>query len=374
MTAIFSCPRVELLLVPEGVPSQKKLTRVYSGLCALVAAFTVLLTPIGVSAVDNATNTLATSTPSDSTSAQSSEPETPWYTSDWISGELETGDFVIGPGRVEVSVKPGESVVRYLTVTNRISANRSFELVVEDIAPGVGGNVIELLGKAKGPYTLRDYISFPQNTLTLGLGERAKIPVTITMPIDADPGGHYGSVLVTTVKDDTNNNPVDEPGMRSPIIARVGVLFFVTVPGAIERAGALANVLLIGSPWWFEKGPVTLGVAFENTGSVHLNPYGELRVTNMFGEEVGFKELEPWFVLPQSLRTRDVTFDREFLLGRYVAEVSINRGYDDIVDTKRVVFWVLPWKVLAGVFGALFAIIFFIRFFFRTFEFKRKGS
>lgn len=297
-----------------------------------------------------------------------------WYTSDSISGELNAGDFVIGPGRVEAEVKPGETVVRYITVTNRISDNRVFELVVEDVAGGSGDSVVQLMGNEPGPYTLRDYVSFPDNKITLALGERARIPVTITMPIDADPGGHYGSVLVTTVRDGSDEDPTEAPGTRSPIIARVGVLLFITVPGDVVKSGITRSLSLIGKPWWFEKGPVRFGIAYENTGSLHLNPYGELRITNMFGEEVGYQKLDPWFVLPKSLRTREVEWNREFLLGRYVAEVHVNRGYDDIIDIEKVVFWVLPWKIVAGTFVGLFIIFFCIRFFLRTFEFKRKGT
>lgn len=297
-----------------------------------------------------------------------------WYTSDSISGELNAGDFVIGPGRVEAEVKPGETVVRYITVTNRISDNRIFELVVEDVAGGSGDSVIQLMGSEPGPYTLKDYISFPDNKITLALGERARIPVTITMPIDADPGGHYGSVLVTTVRDGSDEDPTDAPGTRSPIIARVGVLLFITVPGNVVKSGQTLSLSLMGKPWWFEKGPINFGIAYENTGSLHLNPYGELRITNMFGEEVGYQKLDPWFVLPKSLRTREVQWSREFLLGRYVAEVHVNRGYEDIIDIQKVVFWVLPWKIVAGMFVGLFIIFFCIRIFLRTFEFKRKGG
>ncbi len=85
-------------------------------------------------------------------------------------------------------------------------------------------------------------------------------------------------------------------------------------------------------------------------------------------------ELEPWFVLPESVRSRPIVFDRELLLGRYVATAFVNRGYgeDDIVDQHSVVFWVVPWKIVAGVFLVIFVIIFGITAFFRRFEFKRK--
>ena len=36
--------------------------------------------------------------------------------------------------------------------------------------------------------------------MELELGERARIPVTITVPADAEPGGHYGSVFISTIR------------------------------------------------------------------------------------------------------------------------------------------------------------------------------
>lgn len=306
-----------------------------------------------------------------STSEEASAPQEKWYKSEQLSGAFEVGDFVVGPGLAEIEVAPGETVVQYMSVTNRISGSRIFRLEVEDITGSADGSrSVSLTGDKEGPYSLRDWISFPEDSFTLELGERARIPVTFTVPPDAEPGGFYGSVLISTDRTAENQEGSNVP--RSPLIARIGSLFFVTVEGEAERTGQTLEINTITDSAWYEEGPVNLGVVFENTGSVHLNPYGELAVTNMFGEEVGFVELEPWFVLPKSLRVREVTWDREFLLGRYTVTAKVNRGYDDIVDEVSTTFWVLPWKIVLGTFAALFVLIFIIRTFFRTFEFKRK--
>ena len=105
---------------------------------------------------------------------------------------------------------------------------------------------------------------------------------------------------------------------------------------------------------------------------MHLDPYGEIHITNMFKEEVGYIELNSWFALPKSLRSREVPWDRELLMGRYTATAKINRGYNDIIDTQTLTFWVIPWKVIAGVFATLFLVFFLFRFILKNFEFKRK--
>ena len=92
----------------------------------------------------------------------------------------------------------------------------------------------------------------------------------------------------------------------------------------------------------------------------------------MSGEEVGFVELDPWFALPASLRLREVSWSREFLIGRYIATAKINRGYDDIIDEATLTFWVFPLRYILGGLIVVFLFAFLIRAFFKRFEFKRK--
>ncbi len=295
-----------------------------------------------------------------------------WYTSDSISGnDVDLGDFVVGPGKVEVTVKPGETVTQMMTVTNRIADNKTFTLTVEDMSGSADpSSAVVLLGDKNGPYTLRNNISFAGKEFTLALGERAQIPVTITMPLDSEPGGYYGAVLVSTIQ---KNEEEDSAIANSPIIARIGTLFFITVPGAIEQSGQVTDFSTIPDKWFYTKGPINVGILFENTGSKHLNPYGEIKVQNIFGEEVGFVEIEPWFVLPKSLRLREIVWDREVLLGRYTITAAINRGYEDIVDEKVITIWVLPWQFLASIFLGVLVLISLIKFIGSRFEFKRKS-
>lgn len=298
--------------------------------------------------------------------------ESPWFRLEKLQGDsFDQGDFVIGPGKVEIEGKPGETIIKEISVTNRISDDRVFELSIEDISGSQDPDTaVVLLGNESGPYTLKDYITFPEKTFKLNLGERAWIPVSITIPQNAEPGGLYGSVLISTLSSSKETNNDSET--KSPVIARVGTLFFVTVPGDVKTEGLTKEISLTDGKWWYEKGPVKFHILYENTGSIHLNPYGELRIKNLFGEEVGFVAIEPWFALPDSLRTRDIIWDRELLFGRYTVSAYINRGYGGIIDEVSTSFWVLPWKMVGLVFLVVFIIIFTVRFFFRNFEFKRK--
>src|SRR5574343_157718 len=110
------------------------------------------------------------------------------YTIETIPNPDEVfGDFVVGPGKVELEMNPGETKVVNLMVTNRMGDDRIFNLDIEDFT---GSDNPEspalLLGDARGPYSLKDYLSVPEKKFELKQGQRAVIPVTVFVPADAE--------------------------------------------------------------------------------------------------------------------------------------------------------------------------------------------
>ena len=297
----------------------------------------------------------------------------PEYSIEQLQDDTIRGDFVVGPGKVDITLEPGQSKTVNMIVTNRMGEKKTFRFEIEDIKGSRNDEqTVLLLGDDHGPYTLKDYVTIPRMEFSLEHNQRATIPVTVSLPADAEPGGRYGSVLVSTVSRDADIDGANKTAPSSAIVSRIGTLFFVSTPGSTDITGQLVSFDTIKGTHLFTASPIHFGIVFENTGSVHLNPYGELHITNIAGSEVGFMEIDPWFALPQSLRTRELSWEKAPLFGRYTATVKINRGYDDIVDEASVTFWVLPWKPLVSIFVGLFVFFLFIRFFVTRFELKRK--
>jgi hypothetical protein len=283
-------------------------------------------------------------------------------------------DFVVGPGKYALELSPGESKIVELVVSNRMGERKRFSLTTEDMTGGSDSTqAVRLLGTEKGPYTLKDFISVPSTEFDLDHGMRARIPVTVSLPPDAEPGGRYGSLLVSIVSRPDTMEGAEGTTPGSVVVSRIGTLFFVTNPGEVNQDLSLVDFDTTQSTRFYTDTKIDFGIVSENKGSVHTTPYGEIRIHNTFGNEVGFIELEPWFVMPVSLRLREVLWNPEFLFGRYTAVAKVNRGYGDIVDEKSVVFYVVPMRILLGLFAAVFG-VFFILYFIKTrFEFRRKG-
>ncbi len=324
--------------------------------------------------VVSAEDIVATSTPLTSTSSLETNTARPLpYVTENLLGDGVFGDFVVGPGKMELSINPGESKTVEITVSNRTGKPHFFEITSEDATGSLDpSQALILLGDDRGPYSMKDYVKVEAPRFELPHNVRARIPVTISIPPDAEPGGLYGSLLVSTVTTDAKAGDGAGTASQSAIVARIGSLFFITIPGKVEKDGALKDFTTVPPRSVFQNGPIPFGILYENKGPIHLAPYGEIRIRNFFNEEVGFIELSPWFVLPKSVRLREISWEREFLFGRYTATAYINRSYNNAIDEKTLTFWVLPWKPVIGGFVVVFFVLFIIRTFFKKFEFKRK--
>ncbi len=297
------------------------------------------------------------------------------YSLEELLSDRVYSDFVVGPGRFQLEVAPGQSKTVEMVITNRMGEPKTFTLTTEDMSgTSDTDRAVVLLGDEVGPYSIKDYITVPAEKFVLNHAERARVPVTISLPPDAEPGGFYGSLLTQIVSEGTELDNAGGALPGSAIVSRIGTLFFITTPGEIERASELKKFGTLGDKKFYTKGPVEFEIVTENTGSVHVTPFGELRIFNTLGNEVGFVELLPWYVLPKSVRNKEVRWEREFLVGRYTAVLKVDRGYDGIEDEVSYTFWMIPLELVGGVFAGCFFLFLITRFFFSRFEFKRKGK
>ena len=138
--------------------------------------------------------------------------------------------------------------------------------------------------------------------------------------------------------------------------------------------------------------PIDFYLRFENSGSVHLKPFGEIRIANILGAPVAAvlmnqakqpdgKIAPVGNVLPKSTRKFDARWQksedaakpagfleqldyegRNFALGLYTATLNLEYGTKGETATAQTSFWVLPWRVIL-VYGAIGIMILVLLFF-----------
>ncbi len=67
------------------------------------------------------------------------------YEIEKLPEDTVVGDFVVGPGKVELSVQPGETKTVELLVTNRMGTARTFNLAIEDVTGSQDPNTTVVL-------------------------------------------------------------------------------------------------------------------------------------------------------------------------------------------------------------------------------------
>jgi len=98
-----------------------------------------------------------------------------------------------------------------------------------------------------------------------------------------------------------------------------------------------------------------------------------VEIKNFLGKSVDKIELDAWFSMPDSIRSRKVSWQRKFMFGKYTATAKINRGYDNIIDEMTVTFWVFPWKVIVALLIVIGLISWFLFWIAKNFEIKKKS-
>lgn len=281
------------------------------------------------------------------------------------------GDFVLEPGKIEIFLNPGETVTRNISVINRTNKKADYKIEIEDFVGSDNPNTpVLLLGNDKSPYSFKDNLVPETNTFSLGFGQKIELPIEIKAPANAQPGGFYTSVIVSSVP--SEEELAAQTGAK--IISRVGVLMFIRINGPVEQNGEVTDFRIgEGKGSLMQKGPVPFEILFKNSGSVHLVPYGEIHIKNMLGKQVASIPVDAYFSLPKSVRYRQVEWKQERLFGRYTAELTMNDGYDGKTDVKKIAFWVIPWMYIVITLAVLFLISFMVYYVKSRFEFKRKG-
>ena len=283
-------------------------------------------------------------------------------------------DFVVEPGKTEVLLNPGESMVKNISITNRVNRIVKFKLSAEDfIGTDNPKEPLVLLGDINSPYSLKDFIIPEIKEFSLEFGEKITIPVTVSVPSNAEPKGYYGALIVSNNPEKLEGENSKETEGKTRIISRIGSLFLLRISGEGIEEGNIEDFKIIGpAQMFYSQRPSGFEIAYKNTGNVHLVPYGTITIKNIFGQVINTLPVDAYFVLPDSTRYREINWSDGFSVGRYTANLSLYRGYNNEFVEDKLAFWVIPWKILIPVFAGIILIVSFFYYILTRFELRKK--
>jgi hypothetical protein len=258
----------------------------------------------------------------------------------------------VTPTKFDVRAMPGQTWTSEIRVINSNDFEFAvFAEVVNFAARGDSGEgQFQPVLDGSAGQTFAEWVEVPAGPIMVAPEQSAVIPLTVRVPRDAPPGGHYAAVMIST------QPPVTERRDSQVRTAQaVTSLLFLKVDGDIVESGTIreftTNQSLYRSP------AVDFTVRFENQGNVHIQPRGDITITNMWGQERGIIPINQRStfgdVLPEQIRRFTFGWTGEWSLadiGRYEAVVNLAYGEQSRqFATSRTYFWVVPWHWALGI-------------------------
>ncbi len=267
--------------------------------------------------------------------------------------------LTLTPIRIEVSGNPGDVVESEITLINDRDTQQTYYSSFSNFeAQGETGSPNFVDPKeGLGTWMTTD------TEVILAPGTSKIIPVSISIPQNAEAGGYFAAVFFGT------GNPNAEPGTIA-IGAKTGVLVLLRVNGEVNEEGGILEFSTKDKDKFFTALPVSFYYRFQNSGGDRVKPEGNITIKHLFGftRAVVPANLVEGNVLPNQIRRFDAVWQskngsstekgkmtffgnvknewQNFAFGYYKANLSLTYGENKQTTESHSGFWVFPWHLL----------------------------
>jgi len=255
----------------------------------------------------------------------------------------------IAPPLVYLNANPGQTITTQIQVRDISSGDLLvFGRADDFIAAGTNGDPKILFNDSTttDPYSMKAWVA-PMPYVLLKPEQINNINVTINVPRNASPGGHYGVIRFSATPPSlANKNGV-------ALSASLGTLILLTVSGHLVQNLSLSKFYTTDTSGhvtsFFQSDPITFSEALKNSGNVALQPQGQIVVKDMFNKQLVSMNINPLTdnILPSSTRIFSQTLNpvmigNKKMFGRYSAYLDLTYGTSNKTIQATVTFWVIP--------------------------------
>jgi hypothetical protein len=263
----------------------------------------------------------------------------------------------ISPTLVDLNASRGKTYEIKLNVVNITSSNLVYTPSVDDFtaANETGAPKITTDSNLPTSASIKTWVT-TVSKLNLKSQQQSTIKAQITIPDNAEPGGHYGVLRFSGAAPELETTGVG-------LSASAGVLILIRVDGAITEKADVASFYTatkntkadpeisensFNQTSFFEESPVLFVTRIKNDGNIHIKPFGNIEVRDMFGGIVKTLKVNESKsnVLPKSTRLFEAEINKDWMFGKYTANLSVGYGTTGQALTNTITFWVIPYKLI----------------------------
>jgi len=288
-----------------------------------------------------------------------------------VSGQASSASAAqgiqISPALVELNALPGKTYTVTLNITNVTGLDLVYSSSVDDFNAKDESGSPQILLDSTLPETasIKTWVSSIDQ---FGLTTRQSKVITaqVSVPVDAEPGGHYGVIRFSGRAPEVTDTGVG-------LAASAGVLMLIRVDGDITENAQVSSFFTARNgdqSSFFETSPITFVTRIQNQGNIHVKPVGSIEIRDMFGGLVKTLPVndEKSNVLPDSIRRFEAVYDSQWMIGRYTANLTLGYGTTGQALTSTINFWVIPYKIILIALLVLVTIIFILRAVLRSYK------
>ena len=326
-----------------------------------------------------------------------------------LPGLVNAQDFKpkigVAPHTFEFEVNRGEVIKNKIKVLNQSDIPIPIAVRITDFtAAEETGQMLFDEASQDPSIASRKWIKIENPNFILESGETEEVRFSIEVPKNAEPGGHYATVLL---EPKLPSFYFKEGGIRTVPVIGVIFLFSVEVEGLsrLEEPfavvefnipenlhlkklenfaagfGGLFTEVLAAEKQEFsvvESSHLGFSLRIKNNDIYHIKPQGKLLILANNNKIVGEVEIPKTTILPGKIRQFPVEFQPELsqklekylpaaisnfisqnlFWGKYKAQLTLTEN-DDIIK-KDIDFWVFPWKFALSTVFVLCLFLFFV--------------
>jgi len=281
----------------------------------------------------------------------------------------------VSPTKSELTIEPGKSETVKISLRNTTSGDVVAKPVINDFYSDneTGEPRLIVDNTERSPFSVESLISGLED-VDLKAGETKELQLFISVPTNQPSGAYYGAIRFNAVSKAVADE-LDENLPQVSLIASVGVLLLVEVPGDIVEKLELTSVraYLADKPGtFFTTKPLQIGVSVKNLGNGYARPFGKVTLENPLGRQVANYEMNGTNprgnVLPESSRTFfDGISGAVTWPGRYTITANISHGRGGEVLSISSSFWYLPLWFAGSVALLLLVLVLLMRWVYRRY-------
>lgn len=246
-----------------------------------------------------------------------------------------------------LSADPGATLDDKVTVTNKTDRPQTFRLYAADAYNTARDGGFAVRAQNEKQRSISAWARTDRERVTVRPHGSVTVPVTITVPKDAEPGDHPGALVAL----DERIDPADAGAVAVGIQKAVGARIYLRINGPTMPALSVDDVevehtqpLVPGTG----RSRAVISYTLHNRGNVTLNPKVALKAEGLFGRTLLARDLKkiPSELLPrQQVRLTEQWADAPQLEW---GEIELTASARDTRESAAVSYFALPWLV-AGV-------------------------